>query len=76
MFTLIHVKQHNTDKQNLERKTEEVKNLKQGVNHLVTTILITKIGEVEKRAKYIPMVNNILLLLNLMIFLKQYLRKD
>ena len=47
MFTLIHVKQRNTGKQNLERKTEEVKNIKQRVNGLVTAILNTKIREVE-----------------------------
>ena len=55
--TLIHINQHNTDKQNLDEKIGDFHKKIPGTSSLVTTtVLNTKIGEVEKK---IPNTSNL-----------------
>ena len=51
--TIIHINQYNTDKQNLEKKIGDVdKKIPDTSGLVTTTVLNTKISEVEKNIKY------------------------
>ena len=49
---LIHINQYNTDKQNLEKKNGDVDKTQDASGLVTTTVLNTKISEVEKNIKY------------------------